>query len=1066
MTSDSVPQEPARAAHDEAAPAPPSITSGAMAAMLARALFHQSPLSTVVYDTAGVPVAVNPAFQSFWGASLADVPAGYTVLDDPQLKATGMEPVLRRAFAGETVETPPVRYQMAAAVGTGRTIWTRAHLFPVRGDDGALMAVVLVHVDLTERVEGEEALRLEKERLRVAMEAGGAGTWEWTVGTDRVAWSEEMERIHGLAPGTFGGSFQDYRRLLHPDDAERVLAGIGPSLQGREGAQVYRIVRPDGQVRWVEAHGRLLRDEEGAPRRLLGLCTDVTERRRREEANAFLARASDLLHRSLEVEETLRAIARASVPLLGDYCLVDVLEGGSVRRVAAADPSFAGAARVPELEAYVPDLETRRSPIASVILDGEPFLEPEWTDERTRRMASGEAHAAVMEALRIRSVLSVPLAWRGARYGAITFAASEGRRHDEADLALAGELARRAAAALANSRLYAAVRVAREGVEQQALEMELQAQQLQDQATALEEQQSTLEQQVEELQALNEELEATNDELAAASEAAHQARAAAQQAEAFTRGILESITDPFVVHDAEWRFRYINTPAEAVFQGAGRGTAADLVGRVLWEEYPDLVGTRFEREMRRAATERVPVTFEEFYPRQARWSEMRCYPLPDGGLATVWKDVTERRQAEEASHYLSHASSILGSSLDYEATLTSVAGLLVPELGDWCSVQLLDEAGNAAQLAVAHADPTRVELARELNRRYPPDPRGDSTLRGVIESGVGVVIPEITDDMLEAGMRDAEHLALIRDLGLRSAIVAPLAARGRVLGAISLISAESGRRYGEADLALATEIGHRAGMAVDNARLYAGAEAARREAEQANRAKSEFLAVMSHELRTPLNAIGGYAELMEMEVHGPVTDAQRQALDRIQRSQRHLLSLINDVLNYARIEAARVSYDTGDVPVHEALAGLEALVSPQLQARRIDYRYEPCDSALSARADAEKVRQVLLNLLSNAVKFTPEGGRVRIFADADGSDVRIRVSDTGAGIPADKLEAIFEPFVQLGRGLTTPHEGTGLGLAISRDLARGMDGDLTVESEPGRGSTFTLRLPRADTAAG
>jgi signal transduction histidine kinase len=384
----------------------------------------------------------------------------------------------------------------------------------------------------------------------------------------------------------------------------------------------------------------------------------------------------------------------------------------------------------------------------------------------------------------------------------------------------------------------------------------------------------------------------------------------------------------------------------------------------------------------------------------------------------------------------------------------------VPELGDWCSVQLVDEEGRVGQLAVAHADPARVELARELNRRYPPDPRGDPTLRGVLETGQGIVVADITDEMLAAGARDDEHLRMIRDLGLRSAIVAPLAARGRVLGAISLVSAESERRYGERDLALATEIGHRAGIAVDNARLYAEAEAARREAEQANRAKSEFLAVMSHELRTPLNAIGGYTELMEMEVHGPITDAQRHALERIRRSQVHLLSLINDVLNYARIEAARVSYETEDVPVHEALAGLEPLMAPQIQARGIAYQYEACDAALTLRADSEKLRQILLNLLSNAVKFTPEGGQVRIWADGDEKEVRIRVCDTGPGIPEDKLEAVFEPFVQLGRDLHSPQEGTGLGLAISRDLARGMDGDLTVENAPGHGAIFTLRLPR------
>ena len=227
---------------------------------------------------------------------------------------------------------------------------------------------------------------------------------------------------------------------------------------------------------------------------------------------------------------------------------------------------------------------------------------------------------------------------------------------------------------------------------------------------------------------------------------------------------------------------------------------------------------------------------------------------------------------------------------------------------------------------------------------------------------------------------------------------------------------------------------------------------------------------MSHELRTPLNAIGGYAELIEMGIHGPVTEAQRDALLRIQRSQRHLLGLINEVLNYARLEAGSVHFDLTTVGVLDALAVVETLVRPQVLAKGLALTVGPCDPQLSVRADAEKLRQVLLNLLSNATKFTDAGGRIAIAcaaadAGAPAHDrepaVAITVTDTGLGIAPDQLERIFEPFVQVGRALHNPGEGTGLGLAISRDLARGMGGDLTVESTPGVGSTFTLTLPSA-----
>jgi signal transduction histidine kinase/CheY-like chemotaxis protein len=233
---------------------------------------------------------------------------------------------------------------------------------------------------------------------------------------------------------------------------------------------------------------------------------------------------------------------------------------------------------------------------------------------------------------------------------------------------------------------------------------------------------------------------------------------------------------------------------------------------------------------------------------------------------------------------------------------------------------------------------------------------------------------------------------------------------------------------------------------------------ARKEAEEANRSKSAFLAAMSHELRTPLNAIAGHAQLMEIGVHGPLTDAQREALTRIQRSEAHLLALINDVLNFAKLEAGRVEYDIEPVPLGEVVADVLAMMEPQLATRRLTAS-AVVPTAIVAHADREKVRQILLNLLSNAVKFTPPGGRVSV--DTPDGVTGVRVSDTGIGIPREKLAMIFDPFVQVHRDLTRSIDGTGLGLAISRDLARGMRGDLTVESTEGVGSSFVLTLPSA-----
>ncbi|MDQ3995478.1 MAG: HAMP domain-containing histidine kinase, partial [Gemmatimonadota bacterium] len=246
-------------------------------------------------------------------------------------------------------------------------------------------------------------------------------------------------------------------------------------------------------------------------------------------------------------------------------------------------------------------------------------------------------------------------------------------------------------------------------------------------------------------------------------------------------------------------------------------------------------------------------------------------------------------------------------------------------------------------------------------------------------------------------------------------------------------------------------------------RRIAEAEQARAEAERASRAKSDFLAVMSHELRTPLNAIGGYAQLLELGVHGPINDAQRDALARLARSQAHLLRLINDVLSFAKLDAGQVQYAVTDVALDAALANLEPLVAPQVSAKRLTFTWRACgDPPLTARADPDKLQQVMVNVVANAIKFTPAGGTIAIDCDSTDDRVDIRVRDTGVGIPAERLPFIFEPFVQGDRALNRPHDGVGLGLAISRDLVRGMGGDLTVESVVGAGSIFTISLPRND----
>lgn len=538
------------------------------------------------------------------------------------------------------------------------------------------------------------------------------------------------------------------------------------------------------------------------------------------------------------------------------------------------------------------------------------------------------------------------------------------------------------------------------------------------------------------------------------------ARQAVESAQRDISFILESINEPFVVYDAEWRFRYVNGAAKRAFAAAPSGAADDVAGRTLWEVFPSMRGTAFERDAAAAMVERVPRSLELENP-DGTWAEAYLYPTDDGGLAVSWKDISPRKKAEQALRFLNEASTILASSLDFEATLSAVATLAVPRLGDWCGIEIVGDDGIARQLAVAHADPEKIPLAHELRARYPADPSAPNGVPLVLRSGVTEFYPEITDAQIAASAVDADHLALLRKLSLHSVIIVPLVARERILGALTLISAESTRRFSRDDVEMAESLARRAALAVDNAQLYRAAERARADAEAANQAKSDFLATMSHELRTPLNAIAGYTELLEMELRGPITDKQRDDLRRIRRSQRHLLALVNDVLNFARLDTGYLNYEIVPVSVADTLGAVEAMIAPQMRAKGLAYELRSPVDTLMVAADHEKLQQILVNLLSNALKFTPTGGRIDLDCSTNDESVLVTVTDNGRGIPADKLEVIFEPFVQVERALTRETEGSGLGLAISRQLARAMHGELTVTSELGMGSVFTLTLPRA-----
>jgi PAS domain S-box-containing protein len=421
------------------------------------------------------------------------------------------------------------------------------------------------------------------------------------------------------------------------------------------------------------------------------------------------------------------------------------------------------------------------------------------------------------------------------------------------------------------------------------------------------------------------------------------------------------------------------------------------------------------------------------------------------GASKIARDNSEQKRASRRAAFLAEVGAVLAGSLDYLTTLKAVANLAVPSIAEWCAVDILTEQGRVERLAVAHVDPAKLDLARLVRSRY-EDPSSPFSAVSVIRTGTPAMVKEISDAMIVAAAHgDEERIALVRSLGLRSFIIVPLTTRGRTLGALSLVTGESGPLYTDDDFRLAQDVAFRAALAVDNARAYNDAQAA-------NRLKDEFLATLSHELRTPLNAILGYSRLLQS---GMMTaDKHTHAIQTVERNATSLTRIVEDILDVSRIISGKIRLSIQPVDFPNVVSNAVETVMPAAAARQVRVQTILDPRATPISGDPDRLQQIIWNLVSNAVKFTPKHGVVQIRLERVNSHVEIVVADTGIGMAPDFLPHVFERFRQADSATTREHSGLGLGLAIVRHLVE-LHGGTIHAASGGRdqGSTFTVRLP-------
>ena len=956
--------------------------------------------------------------------------------------------------------------------------------------------------DITEQRRAEATLRQTEERLSLILRATNDVIYDCNLQTGNVWWNDAYNENFGKRPLDLPNPWQWWLDRIHPEERDAVVASLRSTLEGTSDRWVaeYRYQGANGTYANVIDRTCIVRDETGKAIRLLGTILDLTEQKQAEAALRQQAEALENQQKWLEAildlmptptvfvepgtarvtfaNKIANELAGGDLPKnksLEEYAAAYYCTDANGERIPTEQMPAVVLARGEQLQNYEMHWHTPGGIRATLCwgemlpaMYGHPAICIGMFQDVTRLKEIEENLRQTEERLRIALTSAQMIAWDVnlktnyvlcSENAPDVWGIQSGSHEDFFAIVHPGDrtnVIRAYECALSGEISYTQ--------EYRIISLDGQVRWLHSQGRVY----LDVDGQPERISGISVDIterkqaEADREQLLAREQAA---RAEAEKVQRQLSVIFETSPVGIGLLNYEQRFVAINESLAEINGLSREQHLGHTIPELFGESDPDLVELfhRLYTTGEPFISPQLAVNVPGRDDRRPGYYNVYYLPiaLPSGQVEEVLVyvvDVTERVRLERSQEYLSEVSAVLASSLDYQTTLEQVAQLTVPELADWCTVHIVEEDGSIEQIAVAHVDPAKIEWPHQIREKYPlnrDDVRGAAlTLR----TGEPDLVPYISDEMLVQAARDSEHLKILRQVGFKSVMAVPLRTQERILGVISFVAAESGRRYDQADLRLAQELARRASLAIENAQLYRTALAHRAQAEAANRVKDEFLAVLSHELRTPLNPILGWTKLLR--AHRLDASKTAFALGTIERNAQLQAQLIEDLLDISGILQGKLHLKISPVDLVTTIEAAVETVRLSAEAKSIQLHVNLTPLIGQVLGNSDRLQQVIWNLLSNAIKFTPKGGRVDIRLERVGTQAQITVSDTGKGINPDFLPYAFEAFRQADGKTTRMFGGLGLGLSIARHLVELHGGTIRADSAgEGQGATFTVQLP-------